>query len=264
MGIMIGSNGQERQIIQIKDVDETVKGTISISKPKSSRTKKKKRLNYNYKKVSRQIMMSKSSSSSRRVVNKALQEVVALLRKQKNGDYDENELRHAIIHARKMERIARKKMKHLREEERAKQSGECMVERPEETNDRKKLEENMDGRPSKEELEEMLAEYEEMMREMEKENGLDEIMKEYMGASKEELTPEGLEKLRKKHRSDELKEIVEADMKYLQALFNRLDKEKQEAASGGVSLELEGMEIPVQISEVPVAEVEGAAVDVSL
>ncbi len=264
MGMMVGSS-LDRNVIQLKDKDGNVVGSYSVSKPKKSG--KKKRLNYNHKKISRQIMMCKVSGNARRVVTRAREEVVTLLRKQMSGKYDETEVRHAIIHARKMERIARRKMKHLREEEKAKASGKCMVEKSEESRDTKELEESAGKGLSKEEMEEMLAEYEELMDELEKQNGLDEVMKEYMGASSEEMSPEQVEQLRKRHRAKELKEIVEADMKYLQAMFNKLEREKQSVSSGGVSLELEGMEIPVQVSEVPAAAVvegEGAAVDVSV
>ena len=70
-----------------------------------------------------------------------------------------------------------------------------------------------------------------------------------------------MELLKKKHRSEELREIMEADMKYLKALFDKLEREKQEGASGlrsnsdyntnssGVSLELGGVDIPVEASE---------------
>ena len=261
MGMMVGSS-TNRQTYQIKDSAGNVKATIS----KSKSSKKKKRLNYNYKKISQQITMTKTSGSTRRVVTRAVQEVVSLLRKQHGGDYDENELRRAIIHARKMERISRKKMKHLQEEEKAKQSGECLVEKKEEENDEKNIEGAMDGQFSEEELKEMLAEYEDMLNEMQKENGLDEIMEEYMGASVEDMSSEDLDKLRKKHRADELRQIMEADMKYLQSLFNQLEKDKQSASNMGVSLQLEGMDMPVQVSDAAVmpAEAEGASVDVSL
>lgn len=80
---------------------------IRIQKQKANQ--KKKKLNYNYKKISRQITMNNTSTGARRVITKAREEVVSLLRKQMSGKYDETDLRHAIIHARKMERIARRK-----------------------------------------------------------------------------------------------------------------------------------------------------------
>ena len=64
-------------------------------------------------------------------------------------------------------------------------------------------------------------------------------------------------------------------MKYLRALFSQLEKERQEAVSAagdsGVSLQLAGVEIPVQTDGRSAAEVAsqaapsaGGAVDISL
>ena len=56
------------------------------------------------------------------------------------------------------------------------------------------------------------------------------------------MDPEDLEMLKKKHRAKELRKITEADMEYLKALFNELEKEKQDNQNG-VSLELAGIEV---------------------
>lgn len=227
---------------------------IRVQKNKAA---KKKKLNYNYKKISRQITLNNTSTGARRVITKAREEVVSLLRKQMSGKYDETDLRHAIIHARKMERIARRKKKHLEEEEKAKATGKGLVEEgagSKEDEELKKLEESMDSVSEEEleKLEELLEEYEELMQEMEATGGIDDIMREYMGASEQEMTPEEVNNLRKKHRADEMKDIVEADMKYLKAMFNKLAREKQEGVqqaqqetNPAVSLELQGVDIPV-------------------
>ncbi|MCM1536994.1 MAG: hypothetical protein NC254_01205 [bacterium] len=91
--------------------------------------------------------------------------------------------------------------------------------------------------------------------------------------------PEEFAAKKKKHRSDVMRDIVEADMKYLKAFFDRLQKEKQSAAGGfgnsgsssgigysnvsaGVSLELNGASVPVK-TQVP-APPEGGSVDVAI
>ncbi len=247
---------------------------IRIQKKKSAG--KKKKLNYNYKKISRQITMNNTSTGARRVITKAREEVVSLLRKQMSGKYDETDLRHAIIHARKMERVARRKKKHLEEEEKAAATGKGLVEEggsSKEDEQMKKLEEEMDkvSEEEMERLEELLEEYEELMQEMEATGGVDDLMKEYMGASEQEMSPEEVNNLRKKHRSDEMKDIIEADMKYLKAMFNKLEREKeagvqaaiQEMTNPAVSLELQGVEIPVPADAGQSAAelVEGANVD---
>lgn len=114
MSLMIGGSNSNVKRITLKNADGSDAGSISITSPSP---KKKKRLQYNFKQISTQIMRSKTSSSARQVVSKARQQVATLQRNAKNGDYDETELRNAIIHAQKMERIAQKRMKHLKQEE---------------------------------------------------------------------------------------------------------------------------------------------------
>lgn len=234
------------------------KKTAAAFKIQQNKAAKKKKLNYNYKKISKQITMNNTSAGARRVITKAREEVVSLLRKQMSGKYDETDLRHAIIHARKMERIARRKKKHLEEEEKAAATGKGLVGEGSASDDNeqvKKLEEEMETLKDDEleRLEKLLEEYEELMQEMEAVGGVDDLMKEYMGASVKEMTPEEVSSLRKKHRADEMKDIVEADMKYLKAMFNKLEREKQagvqsaiqEVTNPAVSLQLQGVDIPV-------------------
>lgn len=249
---------------------------IQIQKNKS---KKKKKLNYNYKKISRQITMNNTSTGARRVITKAREEVVSLLRKQMSGNYDETDIRHAIIHARKMERIARRKKKHLEEEEKAKATGKGLVEDQAASSESgkneqmKKLEESMENLKDDEleRMQELMEEYEQLMQELEETSGINDVMKEYMGASEQEMTPQEVEELRKKHRANEMKDIVEADMKYLKAMFNKMEREKQAAVqqafqqetNPAVSLELQGVDIPVsaETGQSAAELVEGANVD---
>ena len=249
---------------------------IQIQKNKS---KKKKKLNYNYKKISRQITMNNTSTGARRVITKAREEVVSLLRKQMSGKYDETDVRHAIIHARKMERIARRKKKHLEEEEKAKATGKGLVEDQAASSESgkneqmKKLEESMENLKDDEleRMQELMEEYEQLMQELEETSGINDVMKEYMGASEQEMTPQEVEELRKKHRANEMKDIVEADMKYLKAMFNKMEREKQAAVqqafqqetNPAVSLELQGVDIPVsaETGQSAAELVEGANVD---
>lgn len=286
MGIKIGTNPaaasdpyrqRTRQDIKNECAGIAARQTanaIRIQKQKASQ--KKKKLNYNYKKISRQITMNNTSTGARRVITKAREEVVSLLRKQMSGKYDETDLRHAIIHARKMERIARRKKRHLEEEEKAKATGKGLVEQgaaSDEDEQMKQLEESMDNLKDEEleRMQELMEEYEQLMQELEETGGVNDIMKEYMGASEQEMSPEDVDKLRKKHRADEMKDIVEADMKYLKAMFNKLEREKQAASqpafqqetNPAVSLELQGVDIPVsaETGQSAAELVEGANVD---
>ena len=95
------------------------------------------------------------------------------------------------------------------------------------------------------------------------------------------MDPADLELMKKKHRAKEMREIMEADMKYLKAVFDKLAKEKQENASGragsmgdnsssymndsGVALELGGADVSVQMTPADaVALVEGRTIDASV
>lgn len=269
MGMRIGSNNSNAAIIRLRNANGSSAGTVRISSP----TKKKfKRLNYNFKEISSQILLTKTSGGASRIKVKARQKVAMLQGKMLNstsGDYDSRELRMALVHAQKMERIARKRMKHLKEEEQAKRNGANNIDEiidEEEIFELENMDEDDTLELSKEELEELMAELEklmeESMEELEDEMGLDELAEELSTFSCEEMSPEDLERMKKKHRSEELKEIVEADMKYLKAMIDKMLQDKQETANN-VSLQLSGMEVPVDIPETP-APVEGGHVDVTL
>ncbi|MDE7313857.1 MAG: hypothetical protein K2N87_19905 [Eubacterium sp.] len=278
MGMMVGGSRSNQRVIQIKNFDGSVAATISVSK---SSKKKTKRLNYNFKSISSQILLSKTSNSAGKAVTKARGTVAMLLRKVRSGEYDDQELEHAIIHARKMERIAKKRMRHLKQEEEIEQKGKSakmedeLLDGMEEASD-----EEQELALSEEEIQRLMEEYEELMQESMEEMmqesmeelmqqaSLEELSEEFSGAVYE-MEPEDLEQLKKKHRSDEMREIIDADMKYLRAVFQKLERDRQALSSGiksfaeipsGVSLELSGLEMPVEMPQMP-AEVAGGSFD---
>ena len=133
------------------------------------------------------------------------------------------------------------------------------------------------------EMQRMMREMEQAQREFEQEmaelSDMDELSDALGGGGTRDLDPEELDELKKKHRLDEQREIMEADMVYLKALFYKLAQEKQQGSSGsgggssdsgvsggsydggsGVSLELGGMEMPVEAAEAP-AMPEGGSID---
>ncbi|MDE6747941.1 MAG: hypothetical protein K2K21_02590, partial [Lachnospiraceae bacterium] len=65
MGMRVGTNISNviKTTRTLKKSDGTTTGTITITKPNNYK-RKKKRLNYNYKKVSNQILQSKTSNSA--------------------------------------------------------------------------------------------------------------------------------------------------------------------------------------------------------
>ncbi len=259
MGIMgIGNSNAERYTF--KNPDGTVAGTMTVRRPEMKKTK---RLNYKFKKISTQLMAAKTSGGARLVVAKAYSEAANLRRKLRGGEYDDSEVSSALIHAEQMIRIAKKRVKHLEEEESAKKTGgicEAELEETEENNSADSMEMQDVFELDSKELRELMKEMERELKELEGENEFEELTR----TVSEDMDPADLELLKKKHRAKELREIMEADMKYLKSLFSKLEKEKQ-AASSGVSLELAGTEVPVMVSaaETPAAA-EGGSIDESV
>lgn len=282
-----------RTRIDMRYADGTSAGSISITR---SAKKKTKKLQYNFKEISTRIMQARTSGNASRVLVSARARVAALKRKRYSGEYDDQDLRHAIIHAEAIARVAKKKMKHLREEESAKrQGGPCEAEledkRENEEIDQLIADGNAEGieEDARKELQELKREYRKLMREaqqtleesVQESGGLEELSEELSEVAADDMDPADLELMKKKHRAKEMREIMEADMKYLKAVFDKLAKEKQENASGGagsigdgsdaymsnsgVALELGGAEIPVQMPAVDgAALVEGGTIDASV
>ncbi|MCI9124304.1 MAG: hypothetical protein HFH35_09550 [Eubacterium sp.] len=277
MGMMVGGIHSSRNVVRLKRPDGSVAATVSFSKP----APKKKRLSYSFKSVSSQIMMAKSSNAAGKAVTKARSTLAMLLRKVETGDYDEQELEDAIKHARKMERVAKKRQKHLKQEEDLKQKGHTEETAEEEVSSEEKEKEKQEQiEQSEEEIQKLMEEYERMiekamqdaMKELQEEMQFDELSEDMEDAS-QDMKPEDFERLKKKHRSDEMREMADADMKYLRAFFNRLQKEKealsnasapQNNAIGGITLELSGLAMPVETAQAPPVSSEGASVDVTL
>ena len=275
---VMGIGRSVSRVTQIKDARGNVVATIRTSRPSKSSNnskKKKKPLQYNFKQISSQIMLSKTPANARKVLTKARGKVAELLKKQNSENYDDRELRDAIIHAKKMERIAKKRMKHLQQEEDAKQDknqSENMEDQELEmedifSNDELDEKEVIDDELLKimQELQALMEEsMDDLMDSLTEEAEFNDLVEEVAGIIEEELEPEELERLKKKHRADELREIAEADMKYLRALFDKLEKDKQSSpVNSGVSLELSGEEIPVEVIAEPVM-VEGGTIDFSV
>lgn len=247
----VRNNGVNR--IVIKNRDGSVAASMTYRKQALI---KPKRLSYNFRRISTQIMQAMTSGNARQVVVRARGEAVQLRRKLRNGDYGSSESRNALIHAEKMIRIAKKRLKHLQEEEEIRKKGGAYGEQPEQEDaygpEDMDIEDIMEM--SGEELRQLMQELQEALEEMESEGGMEELSRTFQG----EMTPEDLELLKKKHRAEEMRDIMEADMKYLKALFDKLVREKQEVASG-VKLELSGAEIPVMMPDMPEADIPAAA-----
>ncbi len=283
IGMMVGMGNPYVNVTTAKNRKSSAVRTVQKSKTSA---KKLKRLQYNFKEISTQILTAQTSSIARTVTVRARAKLAVLHRLHGTGKYDETELYHAIIHAGKMVRIAKKRTNHLREEERAEKQGSCFIEMEKELEDTENVEDAEEEYTKKEreiqrheqELRELQEEYEELMREVMEESmedimGLDDVTDELLGTVQVDMSPEDLERLKKKHRADEMREVMEADMKYLKALMFRLEREKQEGSSSGVSLQISGVDMPVQSVSVDMpieatAEqlvvAEGGSIDISV
>lgn len=307
IGIGPGSGGAfgkaEREVIKsgntvttrtiLRRADGTCMGSISVTKLAKKKTR---RLNYNFKEISAMILRTKTSGSARQVAARARGKVALLKQRLKCGEYDDKELESAIIHAEKMERVARKRMRHLQEEEMAKRGGPCFGELEEECKEPAPQQEEESEAPEldsrqqeavlRERQQELQREMQRMMQEMMEEAQREmaelsdmEELSDALGGKSANLDPEDLKDLKRKHRLEEQREIMEADMAYLKALFNKLAQEKQQASGSigsessgnergggyesGVSLELGGMEMPVDPAQAP-AMPEGGSIDATV
>ena len=264
MSIVVNTNRNTGvKQITIKRPDGSDVGTITIH---SNSLKKLKKVGYKQRRISNMITQAKTSGNARQVLASAKTETVSLRRKLVSGNYNDREVRAAIRHAERMERVAKKRMKHLMQEEEIEKRGggawQMGFDEEDLQEGGQEGEELGFSELSEEEMRQLMQELQEELAELAMESDMEEL--EQMVVL--DMDPEDLEQLKKKHRSDEMREIMEADMKYLRALFGQLVREQQEAAANavGVALELSGVNIPVQVdtrSAAQVAGVEGQAAE---
>lgn len=277
-----------------------------------------KKLKYQFKSISSKILRSKTSQAAKQAAGQARREIMRLKRQKQNSDSDSEEIDAAIAHAQAMERVAKKKAKHLEEEEMVKAAGGiCQGDRisEEETKDAQDAEsenarnaEEMSAESSEDEVSGDLSAYEyaadsydisdyidlgmdefyaqagdfmsemsdftsEMMQEMS--DSLRDLMEE-MGLDVEsdtvvsvnrEMDPADLKMMKIKHRNKEMKDIVKADAEYLKAVFDHLEKMKDNmviptgnagaVSSGmtGTSFSADAVGIGVSAAPVPVINI---------
>ena len=256
----------ERKVKRLYDLNGNHVGTISVSRPRktSASGKKKKPALYSFKQVSSQVLQAKTSAKAMQVSNSIRAKIGFLKKQLKNGDADEEELLRAILHAEMVMRACDKKKKNLKMEETAERSMEGEKMLPEAT------EESIEEVQGEEEIKELEQEEfkalmeklemsaDEMMEIAEETVEFDEELDEMAEALSGTMTPEDLEQLKVKHRSEEAMDILRADLKYLRALFERLQSERENAGKAnfsgsydsGVSLSLGGgMDMPVMTAQ---------------
>ena len=216
-----------------------------------------KKLKYQFKNISSRIISSKTSAVARQVAGQATREVLRLKREKQSGNYDSDEIDAAIVHAKAMERIKKKKVRHLEEEELARAGGKAMggvcagdLEEEQDDLDGEKVSDDTESEDDKQEMPTETcdrqragkAQYEEELRQLQAQNDdMNDLMKEMSDdelmnelseelsdallSYKKDLDPADLKMMIIKHRNKEMREITEADSKYLKTYFDYLEKQ---------------------------------------
>lgn len=283
-----------------------------------------KKLKYQFKSISSKILRSKTSQAAKQAAGQARREILRLKRQKQNSDSDSEEIDAAIAHAQAMERVAKKKAKHLEEEEMVKAAGGiCPGDRicEEETKDVQDAEsenarnaEEMSVESSEDEMSrdlsayeyagneayagdsydisdyidlgmdafyaqtgdfmsemsdftsEMIQEMSDSLRDLMEEMGLDGLSDTAVSVNRE-MDPADLKMMKIKHRNKEMKDIVKADAEYLKAVFNHLEKMKDNVviptgnagavSSGmtGTSFSADAVGVGVSAAPVPVINI---------
>lgn len=277
-----------------------------------------KKLKYQFKNISSKILRSKTSQAAKQAAGQARREVLRLKRQKQNSDSDSEEIEAAIAHAQAMERVAKKKAKHLEEEEMVKAAGgiwqgDRICE--EETKDvqdaeaeNAQNEEEMSAEDSADEVSgdfsayeyaadsydisdyidlgmdefyaqagdfmsemsdftsEMMKEMSDSLRDLMEEMGLD-VESDTVVSVNREMDPADLKMMKIKHRNKEMKDIVKADAEYLKAVFDHMEKMKDNVviptgnagavSSGmtGTSFSADAVGVGVSAAPVPVINI---------
>ncbi|MCR5094654.1 MAG: hypothetical protein K6B72_11855 [Lachnospiraceae bacterium] len=220
-------------------------------------------VNYNFRSVTSKIQQAKTSASAGQAVLSAKRKIQELKRKLANSDADPDEITFALNHAKRIERVARKKQHHLEMEEqiiRTQKRDERLDKTAEaaETivmSQRDQLEDKLTDKQNafdekqtvmfvqameklkesqSEITDDMIASVDEMIESLtEKEQEMLSEMAETledMEILDPHMSEEDLKELRTKHRNAENKEIVKADADYWKSMMKH-NAEKAAAVS---------------------------------
>lgn len=171
----------------------------------TTRSSTKKRLNYNYRDVSSQLMRAKKPQGAATALSRAKSKVNTLKRMAATGNYDSREIANALAHAKRMVECAQSKVQNLKEEERE---------------ERKYNQKNRaEQQKVKGEVKRRVASKEQHLKEKVRIETIHKVQ------AKKTRRQQMMQK-RRTHRREELGKINEADMKYLKG---QMDAQK----SGG-------------------------------
>lgn len=182
----------------------------------SSSSKSKKKLNYNSKEISSQLIRASKSRTASSVLTRAKNKVSALQRCLGTGQYDDGEVRIAIAHAKRMVKCAQSKVRNLKEEE------------------------NLQHKYEREKANKERQQKNEVKRRVhQKEQNLGQKMatEEIQQIQKEKARKQEVLRKRRLHRNQERGKISEADMKYLQNTIDYM-KSGGQVDTSAVSVDL--------------------------
>ena len=276
-------------------LDSTKKAAEGIrsQRSKSEDTKLQlKKLRYSFKSISSKLLRCKKSTNAKQIVSEARREVQRLKRQRQSKGTDDEELQNAITHAERMVRVAKKKARHLEEEELVKEKGTkggiCLEEPDEKDIEDEKIEdEEIEGEDSLDDISEeeiyydeeldieeqnpdmsslmdesmelmesFMEDFNEDMKELMEDMGLEDLFEDIGAYPGKEMDPADIKLMKIKHRNSEMKDIVKADADYLKSVFDGISKGGNAALPGNV--------IDMSVSDMSVSNMSEPQIDLCL
>ncbi len=204
---------------------------VRLRSAKDNRNKRpRKKLNYNPREISSQLLRAKKSNNASVVLIRAKGKLSVLYKAYASGQYNNSEVQIAIVHARRMVECSRIKVRNLKEEE--------MIEG---RNNRDKI----NGEQKKK------SEIKRRVRKKERDAKVKMALEENQRVLKEKTKHQILLQKRRMHRNDEQGKVLEADLKYLE---DQMKNTQSENTSGydGVSVDISMA--AAQMSELQIME----------
>lgn len=217
-------------VLTIKNTNDA-QARLSAMQMNTSKTESstKKRLNYNHREISGQLLRAKKSQSASNVLTRAKSRLAMLQRQAGSGQYDSKEIANALAHARRMVRCAQLKVRNLRQEEQEQNANRR------ENGDREQQKQN--------EVKRRVAQKE---REIEKKVAIEEMQ----AVATEKRKRGEMARKRQIHRNQEQSRINEADMKYLKGQM------ENGGGASGHSSQAQGAVLDLSMEAAAMAEVQ--------
>lgn len=159
-----------------------------------------KRLNYNHREISGQLVRAKKAQSAATILTRAKSRLAFLQRCAGTGQYDQKEIANALAHARRMVRCAQMKVRNLKEEEQ---------------------EQKKHGNESESEIQQKKSEIKRRAAQKERELKNKANIEVTQQVLKEKSRRQEILRKRRMHRNEERGKINEADMKYIKGELER-------------------------------------------